>query len=73
MILFASTAVADKNASLNTKADGSTKGEEMKPNGPLNLEWKTGGGMQFWTDHLYRQGYRIPAKRGYRALATARC
>ena len=34
MILFASTAVADKNASLNTKADGSTKGEEMKPNGP---------------------------------------
>ena len=59
MILFASTAVADKNSSLNTKADGSTEGEEMKPKGPLNLEWKTGGGMQFWTDHLYRQGYRI--------------
>ncbi len=30
-----------------------------KEPGPLNLEWKTGGGMQFWTDHLHRQGYRL--------------
>jgi len=26
---------------------------------PFNLAWKTTGGMQFWTDHLYRDGYRI--------------
>ena len=27
--------------------------------GPFNLAWKTTGGMQFWTDHLYRDGYRV--------------
>jgi pimeloyl-ACP methyl ester carboxylesterase len=26
---------------------------------PLNLALKTAGGTQFWTDHLYRNGYRI--------------
>jgi pimeloyl-ACP methyl ester carboxylesterase len=44
------TRTQDSNLELN-KMDNET--------GPINLEWKTGGGMQFWTDHIHREGYRL--------------
>ena len=48
-------------AQIITKTQDSTlelKKMDNEP-GPINLEWKTGGGMQFWTDHIHREGYRL--------------
>jgi len=49
---------ADETTQVKTTVP-SEKENNDKREGPFNLAWKTGGGMQFWTDHIHRQGYRI--------------
>ena len=36
-----------------------TNEDEDEGGEPVNLAFKTTGGTQLWTDHLYRKGYRI--------------
>nr|WP_271978281.1 alpha/beta hydrolase [Rubripirellula sp.] len=56
--LLLTSALADEvQLKQGTKQD--TKQNEKEEGGPLNLAWKTTGGMQFWTDHVHRQGFRI--------------
>lgn len=55
---------ADEPPTLNQKtetADDETAEAEGEEEGfdPVNLASKTGGGIQFWTDHIHRKGYRI--------------
>ncbi|MDA9777321.1 alpha/beta hydrolase [Rubripirellula sp.] len=49
----------DTQQTRNANKVASAKNDPGPSKSPFNLAWKTTGGMQFWTDHLFRDGYRI--------------
>ena len=53
--------LADEPATLNQKTETGEDQDEEDEEGSdqVNLALKTGGGIQFWTDHIHRKGYRI--------------
>jgi pimeloyl-ACP methyl ester carboxylesterase len=50
---------ADEPATLNEQAETVEDKEQEEGSAQVNLALKTGGGIQFWTDHIHRSGFRI--------------
>ena len=46
-------------SSFSMMTSAAPKDEETKPSLNFNLPVKTAGGTQLWTDHLWREGYRV--------------